>query len=146
MPRTIGMARTAKISLLESLMYLLQVASAQSETCPAFTASEIDAVFEVWGDSIGLSPDEMNVVCHDDPVAPATRIEVDIARPDEALLLVFVQRNVAGCAFKIMGENMHCISAERHITLHVPNGQVCRAQILSSYSWRQHCENKIVRD
>jgi len=119
-------------------------AFAQTDQCPAFTTDQIDVAFDAWSEFIGLIPDNTTFVCYDDPVVPATRLEVDGSQDQDASLLVFVQREVAGCSMKIMGENMHCTNFETHATWHVPDGHICRAQILRSTAWLQYCKDGTV--
>ena len=145
MSRVTGLAHVVGAFLLVSLVVLSGVASAQSEQCPAFTADEIDIAFDAWSEFIGLVPDSTNIICYDDPIAPAIRFEVEDIRSNDALLLVFVQRDVAGCSFRIMGETTNCIKVETEMAPWVPDGHICREQILHSIAWRQHCKDIIAR-
>jgi hypothetical protein len=142
MSRTICLAPAIWVCLLVSLVGLTRGASAQSDQCPAFTTDQIDTAFEAWSEFIGLVPNSTNVICYDDPIVPATRLEVDDSREQDASLLVFVQRDVAGCSFRIMGETMHCTKAGIEKTWHALDGQVCRTQILRSFAWQRHCRDE----
>jgi hypothetical protein len=142
MSRTTFLSPAIWVCLLVSLVGLTTVASAQSDQCPAFTTDQIDTAFEAWSEFIGLVPNNTKVICYDDPIVPATRLEVDDSREQDASLLVFVQRDVAGCSFRIMGETMHCTKAGTEKTWHDLDGQFCRTEILRSIAWQQHCRDE----
>jgi hypothetical protein len=141
MSRTTCLSHAICVCLLVSLVGLTRAASAQSDQCLAFTTDQIDTAFEAWSEFIGLVPNSTNVICYDDPIVPATRLEVGDSRDQDASLLVFVQRDVAGCSFRIMGETMHCTKAGRARTWHDLDGQFCRTEILRSIAWQQHCRD-----
>jgi hypothetical protein len=142
--RTTCLAHAIWVALLVSLVVLSRVASAQSDQCPAFTADQIDFAFEAWSEFIGLVPDNTNAICYDDPIVPATRVELADGWDQDASLMVFVQRDVAGCSFRIMGETMLCTNFKTKTTWDIPDGHICRTEILRSTAWRQHCKDDVV--
>lgn len=141
MSRTTCLSHAICVCLLVSFVGLARGAWAQSDQCTAFTTDQIDTAFEAWSDFVDLVPNSTNVICYDDPIVPATRLEVGDSRDQDASLLVFVQRDVAGCSFRIMGETMHCIKAGTAKTWHDLDGQFCRTEILRSIAWQQHCRD-----
>jgi hypothetical protein len=144
MLRTSCLAQALWVFFLVSLVLPSRVASAQTDLCPAFTVEQIDYAFDAWSEFIGLIPENTNFICYDDPIIPATRLEVDGDRDQDASFMAFVQRDVAGCSMKIMGEIMHCTKSNTKTTWHIPDGQICRTQILHSTAWRQYCKDEAV--